>query len=61
VGKWFERIQTESFLPNVKYESSSRLPEMLMNQNAVGTTGFPCAREYAICTNQRPANSSTPR
>ena len=33
---------------------------MLMYQNAAGTTGRPCTREASICTNQRPANSSTP-
>jgi len=45
VGKWFERIQTESFLPKVKYDNSSRLPEMLISQNTVGTTGGRCLRE----------------
>src|SRR4030095_14373760 len=60
-GNRFDRIPTESFLPNTKYDSSITLPTALMYQNNRGITTFPCACDAASCTNQRPANRNTPR
>ena len=60
-GKRFDRIPTESFLPNVKYAKSNRLPVTLMYQNTRGRVGRPRALDTYICTNQRPANRVTPK
>src|SRR6185295_20283809 len=60
-GNRFESTPTESFLPQMKYDSSSALPTRLMLQNARGIVGRPCLRVASTCTTHRPAKSSTPR
>ena len=45
-------MPTESFFPNRKYERSSTLPEMLINQKMVGTAGRRYFLEQCIWTHR---------
>src|SRR5215470_16977234 len=60
-GNKFDSTPTESFSPQIKYDSSNALPATLITQNNRGITGRRCLRVAITCTTQRPANRNTPR